>query len=135
MKTLKVGLTGKKEMIVGEADLASFMGNIGADVLSTPRVVLLAEHAARDAITGCLPQDHITVGTMIRMKHFAATPLGVKVRAEARLRKIEGRKLLFDVSVYDVYEKISEGENERFIVSEKKFLDKVKAKVEMMQNP
>ena len=124
MKEIKPGLKGKKELLVEEKDLASFSGNIGADVLSTPRVVLLMEQAARNAIEGLVPEDKITVGTMIKMKHFAATPLGTKVRAEAVLKEVDGRRLCFDITVYDNIEKISEGENEQVMVSLDNFVKK-----------
>jgi len=128
MSEIKIGLKGRKEMTVERQDLASAMGNIGAEVLSTHRVVLLMEMAARDALEGCLPDGEITVGTLINMKHLAATPLGTRVRAEARLTEVEGRRLVFDVVAYDEFEKISEGVNERFIVSVDKFLERVKKK-------
>lgn len=128
MSQIKIGLKGRKEMMVERQDLASTMGNIGAEVLSTHRVVLLMEMAARDALEGCLPDGKITVGTLINMKHLAATPLGTRVRAEARLTEVEGRRLVFDVVAYDEFEKISEGVNERFIVSVDKFLERVKKK-------
>jgi predicted thioesterase len=123
-----VGLRGKEEMTVGREDLASFAGNVGAEVLSTARVILLMEQAARDAVEGSLPDGTITVGTRIDMRHFAATPLESKVRADARLMEIDGRRLVFAVTAYDDHEKISEGINERFIVSVNRFLEKVKKK-------
>lgn len=128
MPEIEIGLKGTKEMVIERKDLASFMGNMGADVLSTHRIVLLMEQAARNAIEGLLPEGKMTVGTMINMKHLAATPLGMRVRAEARLTEIDGRRLAFEVMVYDEFEKIAEGENGRFIVSVEKFLEKVKKK-------
>jgi hypothetical protein len=38
MPGMEVGLRGEEEMIVERSDLASVMGNIGAEVLSTHRV-------------------------------------------------------------------------------------------------
>ncbi len=128
MGKIEIGVKGIKEMVVEKKDLASVLGNIGAEVLSTHRVVLLMEQAARDALRGRLPHGKMTVGTLINMKHLAAAPLGAKVRAEARLREIHGRRLVFDVVAYDAFEKISEGINEHFIVSVDRFLDKVKKK-------
>jgi fluoroacetyl-CoA thioesterase len=128
MTILTPGLKGHSEMRVGHDDLASVMGNIGAEALSTHRVVLLMEMAARDAIAGCLPGNKMTVGTSIKIRHLAATPLGVKVRAEAYLRDIIGKKLVFDVVAYDEFEKISEGENEQLIVSIDPFLRKTRRK-------
>ena len=129
MTTLKPGLKGHSEMRVGHDDLASVMGNIGAEVLSTHRVVLLMEMAARDAIAACLPANKMTVGTCIKIRHLAATPLGVKVRAEAYLRDIIGKRLVLDVVAYDEFEKISEGQNEQLIVSTDTFRRRTRRKV------
>ena len=128
MTKFEVGLKGEREMTVQVEDLASFGGNTGAEVLSTHRVILLMEQASRAAIEGALPEGKISVGTLINIRHFAAAPVGSRVRAEARLREIDGRRLLFDVAAYDEFEKISEGVNERFIVSADKFLEKIRRK-------
>ena len=128
MPRVEVGLRGEEKMVVERSDLASMMGNIGAEVLSTHRVVLLMELAARNAIKESLPEGKMTVGTFIRIQHFAATPLGSKVRAEASLKEIDGRKLVFEVAAYDEFEKIAEGENEQLIVSIEKFLTRVRKK-------
>jgi fluoroacetyl-CoA thioesterase len=128
MVEIKAGLKGTAEIIVEKEDLASFSGNLGAEVLSTPRVVQLMERAALKALEGSLPEGTITVGTRIELKHFAATPLGMKVRADATLREVNGRRLVFDVSVSDEVEKISKGVNERFIVSIGRFLNKIRNK-------
>lgn len=129
MPGMEAGLRGEEEMIVERSDLASVMGNIGAEVLSTHRVVLLMELAARNAIKDRLPEGKMTVGTFIRIQHFAAAPLGSKVRAEAYLKEIVGRRLVFEVTAYDEFEKLAEGENGHLIVSIDKFLARVKRKV------
>ena len=128
MPHIQIGLKGEEKMVVERQDLASMMGNIGAEVLSTHRVVLLMELAARNAIKDRLPEGMMTVGTFIRIQHFAASPLGAKVRAEALLKKVEGRKLVFDVIALDEFEKIAEGENEQLMVSINNFLDRVERK-------
>jgi predicted thioesterase len=104
------------------------VGNIGAEVLSTHRVILLIELAARNAIKESLPEGMMTVGTLIRIQHFAAAPLGSRVRAEAYLKEIDGRKLVFDVAAYDEFEKIAEGDNQQLIVSIDRFLARIKKK-------
>jgi predicted thioesterase len=129
MPRVEVGLRGEEKMVVERSDLASMMGNIGAEVLSTHRVVLLMELAARNAIKESLPEGKMTVGTFIRIQHFAATPLGLKVRAEAYLKSMDGRTLIFDVVAYDEFEKIAEGENEQLLVSIDKFLSRIKKKI------
>ena len=129
MPHIQTGLKGQEEMVVGRQDLASVMGNVGAEVLSTHRVVLLMELAARNAIKDCLPEGKMTVGTFVRIQHLAAAPLGSKVRAEAQVTKVDGRRLVFEVAVYDEFEKIAEGENEQLIVSIDKFLARINKKI------
>ncbi len=128
MLRLQRGLRGEEEMVVERRDLASYTGNIGAEVLSTHRVVLLMEQAARNTIENLLPEGKITVGTSISIEHFAATPPGVKVRAEAFLKEINGRRLFFDIVVRDEFEEIARGQNEQIIVSADRFLERVKQK-------
>jgi len=125
---LEVGLRGYKELVVSERDLASFAGNVGVDVLSTHRVVLLMEMAARDAIVGRIPEGKITLGTRIDIRHLAAALPGAKVRAEARLTAVEGRRLLFHVAAFDQIEKLAEGENEHIIVSLEGFKKRLQQK-------
>jgi predicted thioesterase len=128
MNKLHVGLSGYSEMTVEHRHLASQTGNLGADVLSTHHVVLLMEQAARNAIQDRLPVGKITVGTMVRIRHMAATPLGAKVRAEAYLSHIQGKRLAFNVAAFDTWGVISEGENIQFIVSLDRFLERVNEK-------
>jgi fluoroacetyl-CoA thioesterase len=129
MDLLSPGLFGQKEMVVEEQHLASVMGNVGVEVLSTHCVVLLMELASRNAVESLLGEGQMVVGTWIGVRHLAAVPKGLKVRAESRLKEISGRKLTFDVVVYDPKEKVAEGRNELLIVSADKFLEKVKRKV------
>lgn len=128
MDEIQIGLRGSKEIVVTEKDLASVTGNIGADVLSTHCVVLLMELASRSALEGLLPQGKMTVGTQITIRHFGAVPLGARVRAESLLTEISGRRLVFEVTAYDDFEKIAQGLNEQLIVSVAGFLRKVRLK-------
>ena len=131
---LNIGVTGEKEMIVTEKDLASFAGNIGVEVLSTHCVVLLIELAARQAIEGHLPEGQITLGTRVAVRHLSAAPIGSKVRAVARLTAVEGRKLYFHVAAYDEVDKLAEGENEQIVVSRDFLLGKIKQKASKNQS-
>ena len=129
MEPLRPGLCGQTEMVVEEKDLASVMGNVGVDVLSTHCVVLLMELASRNAVEDRLGQGQMVVGTWIGIRHLAAVPKGFKVRAESRLKEVHGRKLTFDVAAYDRCGKIAEGRNELLIVSLDRFLERAKRKL------
>ena len=122
------GLIGKSEMIVKDEDLVSRLGNVPVEVLSTPRLIQLLETAAVEAIRDFIPSDQVSLGTELRIKHLSATPLGMKVTANALLRGIEKNRLLFLVDAYDEKKKVAEGEHERVLVSRERFLQKVKEK-------
>ncbi len=122
------GLTGKSEMVVKEEDLVSRLGDIPLDVLSTPRLIHLLETAAIEAIRDHIPEDQVSLGTEVRIRHLSATPLGMKVTANALLKGVEKSRLLFLVDAYDEKEKVAEGEHERILVSKERFLQKVEKK-------
>jgi len=122
------GLTGRCEMIVKEGDLVSQLGDVPVDVLSTPRLIQLLETAAIEAIRDFIPGDQVSLGTEVRIKHLSATPLGMKVTANALLKGVEKSRLLFLVDAYDEKEKVAEGEHERILVSKERFLQKVEKK-------
>jgi fluoroacetyl-CoA thioesterase len=122
------GLTGKCEMIVKEEDLVSRLGDVPVSVLSTPRLIQLLETAAIEAIRDHMAGDQISLGTGIRIQHLSATPLGMKVTANALLKRVKDNQLYFLVSAYDEKEKVAEGEHERVLVSKKRFLEKVEKK-------
>lgn len=122
------GLIGKSEMIVKEEDLVRELGDVPVDVLSTPRLIHLLEAAAIEAIHDFIPMDQLSLGTEVRIKHLSATPLGMKVAANALLKGVEKNRLLFLVDAYDEKEKVAEGEHERVLVSKERFLQKVEKK-------
>jgi predicted thioesterase len=126
---LQVGLTAEVEQVVTEELTADALGNKGVKVFATPYVVCLMETAAQAAIVSHLPPGTGTVGTAVEMKHLAATPLGMTVRAKATLVETDGKRCLFQVDVFDEAEKVAEGRHERFLVPNiEKFLARAMSK-------
>ena len=122
------GLMGKSEMIVREEDLVSRTGGVPLDVLSTPRLIQLLESAAVAAIQGFIGPDQISLGTLVKIRHLAATPLGMRVTAHSVLKEVDDRRLLFRIDAHDELEKVAEGEHERILVSRKRFVKKIEKK-------
>jgi fluoroacetyl-CoA thioesterase len=122
------GLNGVSEMIVAKEDLASRLGGVALDVLSTPRVIQLMEAAAIEAIKECVPDQQVSLGTRVNIRHLSATPLGMKVTAHALLKSVEKNRLLFIVDAYDQKEKVAEGELERILVPLARFLQRIEEK-------
>lgn len=131
MRQFPVGAKGSKTTKVTEDTLASFAGSGDVDVFSTPRLVLLMEEASCEAVGPFLCPDQTTVGTMVSIRHLAPTPLGGSVTATAVLMAVDGRRLMFDVTAYDDWEKVGEGTHERFLVNRAKFTSKSLRKVDI----
>jgi len=129
MKSLKPGLSAKVEIIVSETNTAAHLGSGSIAVYATPALVALMENAAVRALEGYLPDGQTTVGGQIDVRHLAATPVGMKVRARAELLEVNGRKLTFQVQAWDEEELIGEAKHIRYIVDEDKFMRKVKEKI------
>ncbi len=125
---MKPGLSATAERIVGEADTAVSFGSGGVRVFATPMMIALMENSALRAVDPFLPEGFATVGLSLDVKHLAATPVGMRVRAEAELLKVEGKKLTFRIEAFDEVEKIGEGIHERYIIELSKFLSRTAAK-------
>jgi fluoroacetyl-CoA thioesterase len=113
---IKPGSTAEVGYTVSEDQTAHAMGNRGVHVYATPFVIGLLEDAAGAVLRPHLPPGGGSVGTMVEMKHLAATPVGMKVRAKATLLESDGKRYLFTVEAWDEKEKIAEGRHERFVV-------------------
>lgn len=128
---LSVGMSAKVELTVTLKDTAVAFGSGGVKVLATPMMIGIMENAAMKAVDSSLPEGYATVGTHLDVKHLAATPVGMKVYAEAELMKIEGKKLFFHVRAYDEKEKIGEGTHSRYIIATDSFIEKANGKLEV----
>lgn len=123
------GLTAETNLIVQESDTArSSGGETLPSVLSTPRMVALMESTAHKAILPFLEDGQSSVGTVVNVRHLAATPVGMAVRVRAELLSVEGRRLKYRVEAWDSVERIGEGEHERFIIDTQKFIQRLETK-------
>ena len=126
-----VGDKGHATLSVTAERTADALGKRGVKVFATPFLVSLMENAASNVIEPHLPPGGSSVGTMVDVKHLAATPVGMTVRGEATLRETDGKRFLFSVDAWDDLEKIGEGRHERFAVLDlEKFLGRVMKKAE-----
>lgn len=122
MEQLVIGLSGETKMIVSEDDTAARWGSGLVPVFGTPGLVGLMEGAAVQILADRLPTGQTSVGGRIDVRHLAATPVGMQVRARAELVAVDGRKLVFHVEAWDDVELIGEATHERFIVDQQRFV-------------
>jgi fluoroacetyl-CoA thioesterase len=121
---LRPGLSAAVELVVTDDDTALALKTGDVPVLATPRVVTLAEEATVNAVEGELADGTTSVGYRVQLDHLAPTAVGGKVRAEATLEMIEGRRLTFRVSVSDGHGLVAAGRITRVIVERARFLEK-----------
>jgi predicted thioesterase len=121
---LQPGLAATVALDVRDADTAVALRSGEVPVLATPRLIALCEEATVQAVAGQAPKGHTTVGMRVQLDHLAPTAVGQRVTAEARLDKIEGRRLTFSVSASDERGLIAAGKVTRVVVDIEKFLDK-----------
>ena len=124
-----IGTKAEVATLVETADTALEVGSGSLRVYATPCMAALMEGAACEALEGFLSEDQTTVGIELNLKHVAATPVGMEVRAEAEVTAVEGKIITFAITAYDEAGKIGEAAHKRAIVNSQKFLDKTYAKL------
>ena len=129
LSEVRPGLTGSAELVVGEEHTAPFVGSGRVRVLATPVMINPIEAAALDAVERLLPPGHQSLGTRLDVRHYAATPVGMRVRATAELVKVDGRTLDFRVEARDEIEPIGDGLHERVVVNVARFDERVRRKI------
>ena len=132
-ENLKPGLKGSAELLVREEHTAPRVGSGRVRVLATPVMINLIEAAALAAIEHLLPPGYQSLGTRLDVRHFAATPVGMLVRAEVEVSKVEGRTVEFRVAVRDEKEPIGDGTHERMVVNVARFDVRVQDKVALLR--
>jgi fluoroacetyl-CoA thioesterase len=123
------GLSGSAELVVGDAHTAPRIGSGKVRVLATPVMINLIEAAALTAVESLLPPGYQSLGTLLHVRHIAATPVGMRVRASVEVERVEGRTIFFKVQVHDERELIGEGTHERVVVNVAKFDQRVQKKL------
>lgn len=126
--SVEIGMKGRAETVVTPDNTAQAAGSGLLPVFATPWMVALMENAAVNAVRGALPAGEDTVGVLVDVKHSAATPIGMKVWAEAEVIDVEGRQVTFSVTAFDEAGKIGGGTHERFIIQTDKFLTRTQEK-------
>ena len=129
MRTIPVGAKGSYTLRVLPAHLANqFKDAALPQVFATPMMVTAMENAALNAVRDYLDPGESAVGTMVNVRHLAATPVGHRVTAEAEVTKVDGRRIEFKVSARDEIEGIGIGTHERMVVDMPRLTQRLKAK-------
>ncbi len=128
--SVTVGLKGRAETVVTDANTAQAACSGALPVFGTPFMCALMEEAAWKSIAPHLEPGQSTVGTRLEVSHDSATPVGMKVWAESEITEVDGKRLVLTVAAFDERGPIGRGTHERFIVTDQRFLAKCAKKLE-----
>jgi predicted thioesterase len=129
LTALQEGLTGAAAIMVGEEHTAPRVGSGRVHVLATPVMINLMEAAALDAVERLLPPGHQSLGTHLNVGHYAATPVGMGLRASAVVTRVDGRTVEFRVEAFDDKERVGDGTHTRVVVNVERFDLRVQRKL------
>jgi fluoroacetyl-CoA thioesterase len=133
MRQVPVGAQGSYEFTVKPEHLANTMAPSLPPVLATAMMSLAMELAAMDALEPFLEPGEMSVGVVVNVTHTGATPEGWKVRAEAAVTKVEGRRIEYDLRAYDEKEQVGSGSHSRTVLDRAKFDQRFEAKVKSIK--
>jgi len=128
VQELQLGIVGEAGRAVTPELTATRWGSGRVPVLGTPALVALMEQAAVTALEDHLEAGQTSVGVRIDVRHLAATPVGMRVRARAELMAVEGRRLTFRVEAWDEVELVGQADHERVLVDQARFVQRVEGK-------
>jgi predicted thioesterase len=126
---VKIGSTKERSIITNSNQTTSFLWE-GENVLSTPSMISEMEETCRLLLKDFfLKNDEWdSVGTIVEIRHIAATPVGSKILLKAIVESVNNRKVMFKVEASDEIEKIGYGRHERSIINIPRFKSKFEEK-------
>lgn len=129
MRPVPAGATGSYTFKVSPEHLANrFKDPALPPVLATPVMIMAMENAALAALKPYLERGESAVGSVVDVKHVAATPVGSRVTAAARVTRVNGRRIEFEVHASAGGEEIGSGTHERVLIDLERFGRSLQAK-------
>ena len=129
MSELSIGLTNEKSIAVTIENTAIAMGSGTLRVFATPSMIALIEGCCAESVEDHLGEGITSVGTKVEVEHLAASPIGASILCKSKLVACDGRRLDFEVEVFDNNGLIGKGKHTRFTVDAEKFVNKTYAKL------
>ena len=128
--SIEVGMKGRAETVVSQANTAQAACSGALPVFGTPFMCALMEEASWKSIAPHLEPGQSTVGTKLCVSHDSASPVGIKVWAESEITLVDGKRIELKVAAYDEKGLLGQGTHERFIITDERFLSKTSKKLE-----
>ena len=131
-ETLRPGATKTKRLAIDRDRTIGFMGEEGR-VYATPYMIGDIEMTCRNLILEHADANEDSVGTEVAIKHLAPALPGSAVEIAVTVTAVEGRRVVFAVTVKDEVDTISSGSHGRFVVDKAKTVERLKAKAAKLE--
>jgi len=130
-----LGAAKERKVEVKSTQSTSFLWE-GENVFSTPSMIAEMEETCRLLLKEqFMPEpENDSVGTVVNVKHLAATPVGAEVLLRAKIIEVVDRRITFQVEASDKIDKIGEGTHERFIINIPRFRAKFNEKLKKLSS-
>ena len=125
MERIKTGLSLEIEELVTDDKSSKILGSGLLDVYSTPSMIALMEKTSMLCVEHYIDKNESTVGGAINIRHMRPTAIGKTVNCSSVVKGIIGKKVEFEVEVYEGKSKIGVGTHVRFIVYIKSFMSQL----------
>ena len=129
MDTIQPGLADEVNYLVEHLHTASQIGSGALSVLSTPSMIGFMERTCHQLIARYLPANLSSVGVYVAISHLAPTPVASTVKVRCEILRVDGTRVTLRVQAWDEQEKIGEGEHQRIIIDQERFLKRVGKKI------
>ncbi len=111
--TLVVGLSGRE---THEVTAERTTDHAARPVLATPSMIGLMEWTCLNVTAEHVDPDEATVGIHVCVSHEAPVMLGESIDIAARLARINGRKMTFDIEITGPRGRVSTGTHQRAVI-------------------
>jgi fluoroacetyl-CoA thioesterase len=125
---IQAGMELEREYQVTAAHSAVHIGSGSQQVLATPWMITYMERTCRDLLAEKLPGGYASVGVHVDIHHLAPTPVGSLVWVQARVTRVEGLQVHFNLEARDKLEPIGKGNHTRVVIDEARFMKRVASK-------
>jgi predicted thioesterase len=123
---IPIGVVGEAEEIVERRHTLAAHHQELPPVYSTPDMIRLMETASFQALQPFCEDGEITVGISIHVEHRAATGIGMRVHARAKLESFDGRFYTMRVTTDYGSQEIGRGTVGRAVVHVPSFLERMR---------
>ncbi len=123
MEPIKKGLSHEIHEVVTKEKSASHLGSGLLDVYSTPSMIALMEKTSFLCIDQYLSREESSVGGALNIRHLRPTAIGKSVRCKSTITETTGKKVVFEVEVYEGEKCIGKGSHVRFIIDKSAFME------------